>query len=176
MIRRICSYCKSELGIVEDALSDVRVSHGVCLECLRAKYSQFLSSFDEFFESISHPVMVVDEGSRLIYANEPARAFAGKELEEIRDIAGGEFIDCIYASSPEGCGQTIHCQSCVIRKEVAKTAITGHAAKRVPALVDVSRYTGDERVRFLISTEKVEDIVVVQIEEIDLQPPKAADG
>ncbi|PLY03466.1 MAG: hypothetical protein C0623_01400 [Desulfuromonas sp.] len=167
MIKRVCTYCKSELGTVADAVDEVRISHGICLECLRENHQHHLKSLDEFLETVTTPLVLVDDQRRVVYANSPACNIVGKELDQVTGLLGGEFIDCVYAADPEGCGAAVHCQSCVIRREVEKTALTGFPSRRVPAILDLAKESGDQTVRFLISTEKIDDVVFVQIDEVE---------
>jgi hypothetical protein len=78
---------------------------------------------------------------------------------------GGDVFECEYARHPDGCGRTIHCSGCAIRRSVTTTFQTGQALHHVPA--QLKQYPQENRqVEMLISTEKVGDTVWLRIEAL----------
>jgi len=75
-------------------------------------------------------------------------------------------FECANAKLPEGCGNTIHCSGCTIRRNVMDTQETGRRHFRVPAYLNQGNPESYQQIRFLISTEKVEGIVLLRIEEV----------
>ena len=75
-------------------------------------------------------------------------------------------MECAYAKLPEGCGNTKHCVACTIRNNVMATFETGRSLRQVPAFLNrIERY-GVHQIRFLISTERVEEVVLLRIDEV----------
>ena len=60
--------------------------------------------------------IVVDGDGRIQSANKLGRETVSKDMDHITGYLGGEVFQCHYATLPGGCGQTLHCKSCVIRK------------------------------------------------------------
>ncbi|MCJ7776462.1 MAG: hypothetical protein MUP08_08760, partial [Desulfobulbaceae bacterium] len=65
-----------------------------------------------------------------------------------------------------GCGNTVHCKSCTIRNTVTDTLQSGKSNIKVPAYPDLHHITGDNRIRFLITTERAAEAVLLRIDEI----------
>jgi ferredoxin len=86
----------------------------------------------------------------------------GAEDRHLEGLLGGEVMECVYARSPEGCGNEVHCETCTVRITVMETHATGRAKKGVHA--KLARVDGE--VDLVISTEKRGDVVLVLIESI----------
>jgi hypothetical protein len=172
MIRRVCCMCRSEMGSpLEPDVSEVRTSHGICRNCLDEYMAGTDKTMDDFLDSVPAPVFVVDGSGRVVTANTLAQETVSKDLAQIKGRLGGEVFRCHYASLPGGCGETLHCQSCVIRNTVMMTFETGKPCIRVPACQDLDTIEGPRRIRFLISTEKAGDAVLLLID--DAQPDES---
>ena len=70
----------------------------------------------------------------------------------MRGLLGGEFMECKWARLPEGCGQTVHCAACAIRRTVMDTMATGQAHEDVPAVLNRSDESGPADLEIVIST------------------------
>jgi PAS domain-containing protein len=168
MMRQICLYCGTDVGTVDDPGEPIeRISHGICIACFPRLLAGTGKSFEDYLDSLPAPVFVVDEGARVAQANKAALTFLSTDLADVQGRLGGEVFSCRHASQPGGCGQTVHCRTCTIRETVMATFETGKPSVRVPAYMDLTDYTGDRRIRFLISTEKPGSVVLLRIEEID---------
>jgi hypothetical protein len=122
----------------------------------------------DFLDSLPGPILVVDAECRVVGANTLGLQQISKDLAEIEGQLAGKVFECRNAKLPGGCGGTIHCKTCTIRRTVIKTAKTGESCVRVPALIDLADISKDMTIRFLISTENVKGAVLVMIE--DAQP------
>jgi hypothetical protein len=60
----------------------------------------------------------------------------------------------------------LHCKTCTIRKTITDTLQTGRSHIGVAAYPDLRHITGESRIRFIISTEKVGNAVMLRIDEI----------
>ena len=92
--------------------------------------------------------------------------FLQKELPHIEGFKGGDVFECAYAKLPEGCGETNHCDGCSIRKTVMDTFQTGKSHLKTPAYLFHGIPDNNDEIRFLISTEKVKDVVLLRIDEV----------
>lgn len=164
----VCFYCKNLLRTIESNISGV--SHGVCRNCLPKLVKELGQSLSEFLDELSAPILVLREGTRIVAANAAARKLSPEPLEELSGRLCGDVIGCLHSKEPGGCGQTVHCLSCTIRRSVAHTIETGKSCKDIPAYPDIGVMDGDRKVRFLISTEKKGDFVQLRIDRIEEIP------
>lgn len=163
MIQVICRYCKKRVRTMPSEFD--AVSQGVCERCLPLLVRELGRPLSEFLDGLGPPVLVVQDNARVISANAAARKMLTKEQLEICGKMAGEVIGCRHAREPGGCGQTIHCQSCTIRKTVAETLAAGEPCRRT-AFADIGLISGDRMVRFLIETEKVNSFVRLTIYDV----------
>jgi hypothetical protein len=176
MIKQICLYCKSLIGFIpeEDDPSE-KISHGICLSCTPRIFAGTGASFSNFLDRFEVPLFVIGPDTCLVDANALGKKLVGKELAQIQGRSGGEVFECMYAELPGGCGETIHCKSCTVRKAVTETAATGHARFKIPAYMDLGDLINNKSVHFLISTEKVGEMVLLRIDETGQDPSKASE-
>ena len=163
-MKRICAWCQKELpskGTRDDSV----ITHGMCDECL-AYYKTNGSSLRDFLNKLKVPVLAVDGNVTVLTASDQACSMLDKELPEVQGRLGGDAIECAYARLPGGCGKTVHCRSCTIRLTVTDTYATGRSHEKVPAYADLEKPDGVKNLRFLISTEKMGDIVLLRIDDV----------
>ena len=89
-----------------------------------------------------------------------------KELHEVEGVIGGLVFECRYAKLPEGCGKTLHCDGCTIRNQVMDTAKTGRPYSGQPALLNPGFTKTEVEFKLKISTEKINDLVLLRIDEV----------
>lgn len=171
MVRQICMYCKADIGTIEETKTmEETVSHGLCQRCLPKFLISLGKPFPDFLDSLPIPVFVVDENVRVISVNNLGQKFLSKNLATLQGCLGGQAFGCRYSQLPGGCGKTIHCKSCTIRRSVTETYATGKSLLRVPAYVDLGDLAGDATVHFLVSTQKIDPVVLLNIEDISTKP------
>ncbi len=127
-MRVVCSFCHAFLRDVPGAAG---VSHGMCPSC--AEFFGRLwegMPLGEYLDDLAAPVLVVDPEHRVLAANARMAEALGRDPRELRGALVGEAMACSHARLPEGCGKTIHCRECTIRREVAEVAASG---RPVPA-------------------------------------------
>jgi hypothetical protein len=124
----------------------------------------------EYLDGLDAPVLVVSAEGVVETANAQARALLRKELPEIEGYRGGDVFECTHAKLPGGCGQTIHCTGCTIRRTVTHTYNTAQSHLRVLATLNREHGREARRIPFLISTEKVQGVVLLRIDEVVDQP------
>ncbi len=167
MLKRVCSYCNVTLGPADSREElEERISHGICRECLGGLMEGEGEPLSEYLDSLEIPIFVVDADGCVLLANTLAGKLVSKKESEIEGRLGGEVFECTYAKQPGGCGKTLHCRTCVIRNTVTHTRETGESCIRVPATQDLDSMAGIQRIRFLISTERVGDTVFLRIDEV----------
>ncbi len=167
-MKQVCAWCQQEIT-GGSGPADGDVSHGICRECLDYFYpgTGKPPTFAMFLERLAVPVLVVDGNVRILHANGKACELFGKKPEDVEGKLGGEAAECVYARLPGGCGQTVHCKSCTIRRTVLDTSETACPHDAVPAYLDTETPRGVVQARFLITTAKVGGVVVLKIEAVD---------
>jgi len=167
-MRKVCSWCKIELGTVPcEPFSKSSITYGICDECLNTYFGPQQIGFLDFIDSLNAPVVVIDGTGSVSSANIKARVLLQKELPHIEGFKGGDVFECAFARLPGGCGETIHCDACTIRNAVMETFLTGKSHLKTPAYLLHGVFDDNHEIRFLISTEKVKDVVLLRIDEVD---------
>ena len=163
---RICAWCKAELPTANGEPAH-DITRCFCPAC-REQFStpRTLKSLQQYLDEIGFPILVMDDDVRVLGFNERARSLLGPRLEGCPGRHGGDVLECAYARLPGGCGNTEHCKACAIRRTVANTYLTGDGQMNVPAYQDIVTPGGVREVRFLISTEKAGNFVLLRIDEI----------
>jgi hypothetical protein len=166
-MKRVCAWCRKKLGRIDSqAYSENVITHGVCESCRDHLLFQMGVELGVFIDSLKLPVVVADRGGTIVAGNDQARSLLQKGLEEIEGYKGGEVFECAYARLPDGCGKTVHCSGCTIRKTVMETFSTGRSRLRVPATLFRKTREDQENIKLLISTEKMGDLVLLRIDEM----------
>ncbi len=167
----ICAYCGISLG-ERGAADDESVTHGICEPCadwlVHRSHGLDLSEYLDGFEV---PVAIFDREVRLVACNQKFSALVGKPVRPMVSALVGEALECRFARMPEGCGRTIHCQTCTIRRAIEHTVATGEPRRRVPASLEHESETVD----LLISSERVGEVVRMLIEERSPDGPEPSE-
>lgn len=167
-MKRICAWCKKDLGSSStlNGIGNDPVTHGICGDCMRKILSSGAKSLRTFLDRFSKPVFLMNHEGRIVTANSMGFSLLRKKPEEVDGELGGDAFDCNYASLPGGCGNTIHCRTCTIRNTVMDTLKSGMSNIRIPAYPDLHHITGENRIRFLITTEKIGEAVFLRIDDV----------
>ncbi len=166
----VCAYCRK-------TISDDRrggacdVSHGMCPSCAD-HYERLWKGMplSEYLETIDRPVMMLIGDGAVVAVNQKLAGVLGRDKVELRGLLGGEAMACVHSLLPEGCGKTVHCRECTVRRAVESVARTGKPLERIPAYLDKK----DGRVNLRISVKAKDGLVRVVVEELKAAELKAA--
>lgn len=147
-------------------LPDDVVTHGICESCHDNLTFQHGVPLGEYLDSLPHPVVAVDGDGVVLLANARACEALGKNPKDMIGQRGGNVFECAYARLPEGCGRTIHCSGCAIRRAVTKTFETGEPRYRVPATLMKDDPDHPSAVSMTITTVKAGDTVFLRVERM----------
>jgi hypothetical protein len=165
-MKKVCAWCGRPLGDEHDPDGAGRwITHGICSDCRDKMLNTLAISLSEFLDMLPEPVLLVDERARVLGANEAARRTVPDSTAVGPDQLLGEVFECVHAQSPGGCGRTIHCSGCAIRRAVTDTYRTGESSLRVPATLTLGPEGEPSPVRLLVTTEKVGDRVLLRVDE-----------
>jgi hypothetical protein len=164
---QICAWCGRELSRSDSPTAD-DVSYGICLPCANAVIISVPNNLQDFLDQISVPVVLMSFEGVVRTANQKACTLLHKDLSQFAEQLAGDVFECAYALLPGGCGNSYHCSGCVIRRSVMDTFTTGNAARRIPATLMQNTPEAPQEIKFLISTEKFSDYVILKIYEDDM--------
>jgi PAS domain-containing protein len=127
------------------------------------------------FDAIPSFVFAVDQDVRIIEYNTAAATLVGDNRELVLAQRSGEALQCLNATAG-GCGQALHCRSCVIRSSVASAFEGGVVVRRrtkmelrsegrskeVYLMISASPFTYKEKPLVLLVLEDVSQVVELQ--------------
>jgi hypothetical protein len=163
---RICAWCGDVIDEAHAAnkVQSIILEHGICSNCAAIVLSDNGYYLASYLDELEAPVIVIDSDARVLTANNQACAILHKDQVSIQGYRGGEVFECAYSKLPGGCGNTVHCSGCTVRRTVMDTMKTGRSHLRTPAYLHHGTPEEFRRVDYFISTEKVEDAVLLRID------------
>ena len=175
----VCAWCAREIGRAKNSsLPDTEISHGICEKCADNLSFQKGVSIQSYLDSMMLPVMMVgvyaDQYLIAKIANKAACTLLGKEPRDVVQHLLGNVFECSHARLPEGCGRTIHCSGCTVRRAVMKTYSTGETQYRVPATLKRFNAGQASSISLYVTTMMAEDMVALRIDWFGTELPTAA--
>lgn len=169
---RLCRWCNARLSTEEGARqSGRRIAESLCAACSEHFVFQMGVPFQTFIDSLPAPIFVLDGDAVVRGANTLGHRLLGKKRPDQAETGlAGDVFECAYARLPEGCGKTIHCSGCAIRRSVYQTFETGESLINVPATLRYGDPSDPQPVAMRISTEKMGDVVLLRIDRMDKKP------
>ncbi len=165
---QICAWCKKPIGTVQKSVhAEEAVSHGICKSCVDNLTFQLGVPLARYLDAFPEPILVTTGDVRVRAANSAALRLLGKPVAALEHQLGGDVFECAYARLPEGCGRTIHCSGCAIRRAVTETFRTGKPCYRVPAMLNRENPDHPDAISLHITTVKIEDTVLLRIDRIE---------
>ncbi|MBD3167504.1 hypothetical protein GF324_12965 [bacterium] len=168
MLFSICAWCGTALHDEPAGIADhYTITHGICEECRLQLFMDNPKAYDQFLDSLNAPILAVNREGEVMGASGEACGFLQVDHpDRMRELPGGEVMQCIYADEPGGCGNTIHCKACTIRNNVTYTLETGNSLHEVPAFLYMDNGEGRQKTEFLISTELMDPFVLLRIDKV----------
>ncbi len=173
IVQRVCAWCNMDMGPAAFETSNPRynITHGICLDCkekLQYGHNKKRESLQQFLNKFEKPVFLVDSQIVIKTANNAGRHMVEKPLEKIENFVGGEVFDCVHFKKNGTCGKSQHCKGCMINSSILKTLENGTGVVRKIAEIDIKNGNDIVKQKLLITTEKVKDIVFLQIDKVDV--------
>ena len=128
----VCAYCRKTISDARGRSCDV--SHGMCPEC-EEHFGRLWDgmSVSEYLDTLPKPIVVLDGSGRIVAANAKVAALSGCAAEELAGALPGRAFACVRSRLPEGCGRTVHCRECTIRRALTHVQETGEPVVGAPA-------------------------------------------
>ena len=167
-MKRICAWCQKNLGPsnLPEENADFPITHGICGDCMSQMLSSQAKTLRSFLDQFTKPVFLVNPEGIIVTGNNAGLSLLEKKPEEVEGELGGDAFGCRYADLPGGCGNTVHCKTCTIRLTVSDTMESGKSNIKIPAYPDLHHITGERRIRFLITTERIGEAVLLRIDDV----------
>jgi len=115
---------------------------------------------DEYLDEFEKPILIVNKEGRIAALNKNAAARLGRPQKKIVGLLGGEAIECNFSRLPEGCGKTVHCETCTLRQTIIETLTTGKTLQNVRKTVRKN----DREIDMVFSSYYVDGMVKIVIE------------
>jgi len=160
-----CAWCNNELTPGE-ATKNGRIAQSLCPACAEHFVFQMGVPLQKYLDSLPAPIFVVTGNTEVQAANTLGLQLLNKESQDVLRKLSGIVFECAYARLPEGCGSTVHCSGCAIRRSVYETYETGESRINVPATLACDPNNPSQDVVMMISTEKMGDVVLLRIDKI----------
>jgi hypothetical protein len=171
----VCAWCQGELqGDETGENRPHEITHRICARCRERVRAQSVGdSLRRDLDRLKFPVLVVDHDAVIRVVNSQAQALLFQEGRGVEGELVGDAIGCLYSYWPGGCGKTTRCPTCKIRGSVTATFATGKCMRHVLCYQEIRQPGGIERRRLLISSEKVNDVVLLRIDSVAKVPDRA---
>jgi hypothetical protein len=151
-MKTICSWCKA---VIRDdpTASNGPISHGLCSSCAERLFAEMGTPLEQYLDQWKEPILILDNHGRVRGGNQAAKKLPGFAVSPDTALLPGDVIECPYAELPEGCGKTVHCVGCAIRRAITEAQKTGHPVQRLPAHRECR--IGDTPATLWVSAEKL---------------------
>jgi len=150
----------------EDTLFSRGILRSLCDDCSNLFMTQHGMPIEHFINGFTVPVIVMAQDGSVGMANSRAHTLLGKAHAQIAGQQGGDVFECEHAAEPEGCGKTVHCSGCTIRRSITDTMRSGQPHIRVPASLKVGKPGEQQPLAMQISTQKILGFVLLKVEKI----------
>ncbi len=168
-IKKVCACCGKYMGRVTSKNgSENEITHGICGKCKDNLLFQkgVGASLGVFLDNLKRPILAVDREGIIVIANDKAKTLLQNGLSKIEGHNGCELFECIYARLPEGFGNTVYCSGCTIKRTLMETYVTGRSFLKIPVSLNRDTSKDPDKINFLISTVKNNDLVFVRIDHM----------
>ncbi len=158
-MKRVCIRCGKDMR-------DETGSGDLCEQCVSPVDSPVRMPVREYLDTLPAPVILFDSERRAVAANRRACEYLGKGPDAVEGFTGGDIFECRYACLPEGCGNTVHCSGCTLRRLVLDTLIFEKEYRQVPVCLNPRDESVTPDPGFLVSTEKKFNLVLLRIDSV----------
>jgi len=142
-----------------DTTDSLRFLTRTCEPCFNLLMSSRDDSLASYLESLGVPAALVAEDHTVLFAN--SRFQALKTDGHVLGMRIGQVLGCMYSPLLGGCGETVACLLCSLRRSVEQTMRTGEGLRGVPVSYP---HRDDMRRTFSVTTQRTGDTVLVLLE------------
>jgi PAS domain-containing protein len=176
-MKRHCSLCGHNFGEAEKTSPTVDAMAGaVCDGCARRLLAECGVELGRYLEGLGSPVMLVDPDGVVVAASPQALEKLGMDASEVEGRLCGDVFRCVNASLPGGCGKTVHCHKCRLRRCVVATIESKAATLNVPVRLKTGDPDDPTWLGIVVSSEYFSGIVLLRIDEFGEQAADTTPG
>ena len=157
-MKTVCAWCDS---LIREGSPPV--SHGICAPCRNRFFRDKGVPLQSFIDSFPFPVLVMGSSLQPIAINKPGAEATHRPAEIHCDETIGNVFECEHSRLPEGCGRTVHCSGCVLRRTLEHTNESGEPSFNVPATIS----TDTQDAAFYVSTLKADGRIFVKLDKAE---------
>ena len=160
----LCSWCGEE---IPDGPATGQDGYGICPTCTANLLGDAGISIQSVIDRFPFPILVVDEDVTVSVLNKRGQELLGVPPERAERRRGGELFGCVNSHLPGGCGRTVHCSGCALRRAVTATYRSRQPQVRVPATLKTGDPDQPSSVSLIFSTSMRGNAVLVKIDRLD---------
>lgn len=165
-MKRVCGWCGAALG--KQGFGGA-ITQSICPACLDNLLFQMGAPLPQYLDSLPEPVVMLNAEAEVALANRAACDMLQLDSATFTPpTRWGVVFECANARRPGGCGHTVHCSGCAIRRAVTTTHATGTPVNHLPARMQ--RTSDDGPCELRITTEKAGRYVLLRIDDAPHPP------
>ena len=166
-MKLVCAWCNIHMGQKHsDIHPEDAITHGICDECMLKLYKKKQIDFIPFLNTISAPVVLIDENNTYIAANDKALVKLGKEHSSFQSKRTGDIFSCQNAHLAGGCGHTKKCGGCQMLNLITETYEGKHSFSHVPVNLIQKDNNSTQEINLKITTENINGMVLMRIDDM----------
>ena len=164
-MKRICAWCQTSLGEVSSNIhSEQAITHGICDICLNNLFVDRDIDFIPFLNSLSAPVILIDDNNTYLSANSKALDVLAKDHQFLKQKRTGDVFTCENAHLEGGCGHTNRCGGCQMLQLINDTYEGKDSFDHVPVTLFQKHGDVQHKLDLELTTEKVNGLVLMRID------------
>ena len=167
-MKRQCAWCGKGMGQVNSPIKSTsqEISHGICSTCeFHMRASSSIMELNEYIEDFPHPIVIADNNRIIINANKLARVALRKDFSPVNKLPAGKVFECKNAHLPGGCGKTVQCGTCKLRKLIMDTFNSDKQFLDELIILDQTPNSNDSSraLKMSVSSLKIDGVVYLKI-------------
>ena len=152
-----CPWCGAEVP--------AEAGRGACAGCADRLAAEAGLPIQTIIDGFPFPVLVVDEDVTVTVLNRRGQEILG--VPGAGGQKGGELFGCAHAHLPGGCGRSLHCSGCALRRAVTATFQSRRDQVNVPATLKAHQAGDPANVSLTFTTCLRGSAVLVKIDSLD---------
>ena len=165
-MKRICAWCQTSLGEVRSDLHhEHTITHGICNACLEKIFAERDIDFIPFLNSLSAPVVLIDDNKTYLSANSSALKILEREHPHLNQKRIGDVFSCENAHLEGGCGHTVRCGGCQMLQLINDTYEGKNTFDHVPVTLIEKQGETRHKLDLELTTEKINGLVLMRIDK-----------
>ena len=174
-MKRSCSWRGRELGEAEEGPAPDAMAGDVCDGCARRLLAECGVELGRYLEGVGAPVMLIDHDGVVVAASRQALERLGMDASEVEGKLCGDVFRCVNASLPGGCGKTVHCPKCALRRCVVATVGSKKGVSDAPVRLKTGDPDAPKWLGIVVTTEYFSGVVMLRIDEFTEGAASGAD-